>query len=338
MASLTEPGTPPSADYKDSKTGLIVFGILTMLAGGLCALFIPLMFFGQAMAPKSSPQPSLQMMLPGMVMYGVMAIALVWLGIGSIMARRWARAILLILSWSWLLMGVVAIAAMIYLMPLIMQGIRESAPAGQQPAMPAGSEAIFMWIPIVMMSVIMVFLPAVWIFFYRSRHVKATCEARDPVVRWTDRSPLPVIALSLWLAICVPMMVVMVFAYKGVAPFFGAFVSGPVGGAVYLLMAGVWAYGARGVYRLETRAWWIVLASVLLFATSAFVTYSRHDIGELYQLMGYPAEQIALIQKFNFFKGQTAAWLSVIGTVPFVLYLLFVRRYFHSRPPAPQAA
>ena len=30
------------------------------------------------------------------------------------------------------------------------------------------------------LGVVFVIVPAVWTFFYNSRHVKATCETRDP--------------------------------------------------------------------------------------------------------------------------------------------------------------
>ncbi len=84
---------PPAPAYRNRSGGLVFFGILTILLGCLCGLFIPLMLLGQKMAAAqghgAEAQP-LSMMLPVMVMYGALAVALVWLGIGSILARRWA--------------------------------------------------------------------------------------------------------------------------------------------------------------------------------------------------------------------------------------------------------
>ena len=60
-----------------------------------------------------------------------------------------------------------------------------------------------------MLGVFFIALPKVWIFFHNSRHVKATCEARYSVTRWTDACPLPVLALCLWLLVSAPMMLVM---------------------------------------------------------------------------------------------------------------------------------
>jgi hypothetical protein len=186
-------------------------------------------------------------------------------------------------------------------------------------------------IPALVLSVIYVIMPGIWVFFYRSRHVKATCEAYDPVVRWTDRCPLPVIAVSLWLAFSAPMMLVMAVAYKGVLPVFGTFVVGPLGSALCILLAVLWGYAAWAIYRLEWRGWWIVVVSIVLFSISAFVTYSRRDLTELYSLMGYPEEQIAQIQKFNFLKGPAMAWISIGGVVPLLGYLLYVRKFFRTK-------
>src|SRR2546423_12501878 len=91
--------------FRDRKAGLVVFGILTALMGCLCALLVPVMFFGQAMAATKGAGMGVHTMLPAAVMYGVIATIFIWLGIGSIMARRWARALLLILAWSWLIIG-----------------------------------------------------------------------------------------------------------------------------------------------------------------------------------------------------------------------------------------
>ncbi|MEA3208803.1 MAG: hypothetical protein QOE70_1860 [Chthoniobacter sp.] len=316
-----------SNEFKDRRTGLVIFGVLTILLGGLCALFILLMLFGQAMAAKAGSPSNGQMIAPALVMYGGLAVVLVWLGIGSMMARRWARALLLIFSSSWLAVGVFAFAFMSFVLPQFMESINAANPPGQA-ELPAAAKALMWVIPMIVLAVVYVILPIAWVLFYRSRHVKATCEALDPVERWTDRCPLPVIAVSLWLAFSAPMMLMMAVVYKGVLPVFGTFVVGPAGSALCVLLALLWGYSAWALYKLDIRGWWIVVASVIIFSISAFITYSRHDLMELYSLLGYPEEQIAQLQKFTFFKKQTMAWLSIIGAGPLLAYLFYVRKFF----------
>ena len=64
------------------------------------------------------------------------------------------------------------------------------------------------------------------------------------------------------------------------------------------------------------------------FSASCVVTYSRHDPMELYRLMGYADEQIAQIHRFSFFKRETMAWASLLYALPFLGYLLYIRKFF----------
>src|SRR5208283_4838121 len=91
--------TPSPPPHTDRSAGLIVFGILTILLGCLAGLFVLLILVGAAASAKATSAPAtFSTILPAISIYGVLAVALVWLGIGSIMARRWARALLLVFS------------------------------------------------------------------------------------------------------------------------------------------------------------------------------------------------------------------------------------------------
>src|SRR6185369_5783408 len=93
------PAPPPLPDFKDRRTGLLVFGILEILLGGLCLLLIGFMALGQAMLSRTSPGAvNSQALVPAMVIYLGLAAIFVCLGVGSIRCRRWARALLLILA------------------------------------------------------------------------------------------------------------------------------------------------------------------------------------------------------------------------------------------------
>jgi hypothetical protein len=131
--------TPAPLPYKDRSTGLIIFGILTILLGCLAGLFVPLMLVGQAVSAKTTGAPApFSTILPGLSIYGILAVALVWLGIGSIMARRWARALLLIFSWSWLVMGLFVLVIMAFLMPKMLANMSASGTT-VHPAMPSAA-------------------------------------------------------------------------------------------------------------------------------------------------------------------------------------------------------
>lgn len=330
MTNPTHPLTSPvaSPDYKDRSTGLMIFGILTMLLGCLSALFVPLMLFGKMMAAKAPNAPPVNhaAILPGIMVYGGLAVALIWLGIGSIKARRWARALLLIFSWSWLIMGIVMTAIMPYIMSKSFANLPPDAKTGQ-PTMPPG----FMTGMVIGMTlfffVAFVLLPAVWTYFYNSRHVKATCETRDPVTRWTDACPLPVLGFSVWTWFAVPMMLIMPLTGMAVMPCFGMFVSGVPGALLFLVIAAVWGVAGWWLYKLDARGWWLILIAMVLFIASALVTYANHDIIEMYQLQGLPQAQIDHIQKMGLLTGNRMSWFTVLFSLPFLGYLLFIKRY-----------
>jgi hypothetical protein len=320
---IIEAPVPPL--HKDRSAGLMVFGIFTILLGGLCGLFVPMMLLGQLAAAKTT-QTSISALLPAVMMYGGLAVALVWLGIGSIKARRWARVLLLIFSWSWLGMGLVVLALMAFVMPKIMANVPAGGTANQ-PAMTPEMMAAAMTVMLVVFGVIFVILPAAWVFFYKSQHVKATCEIRDPVPRWTDACPLPVLGFCLWLLLGVPMMLVMPLSGHCVMPFFGMFLTGLPGALFCLAVAVIWGYSGWSLYKLEPRGWWLILIALVASMVSGLLTFARHEVVEMYELMNYSPAQIEQMQKTGFLQGNTMEWLMVYSVLPFLIYLLFIKKF-----------
>ncbi len=115
-------------------------------------------------------------------------------------------------------------------------------------------------------------LPSVWTFFYSGKNVKATCEARDPVIRWTDACPLPVLAMCLWLSFSVLMMLVIPLAGHGVfSSLFGIFLSGSAGCDILSRPpppSGALPPGC--LYHLDQRGWWLILIAMCVYMVSSF--------------------------------------------------------------------
>lgn len=72
----------------------------------------------------------------------------------------------------------------------------------------------------------------------------------------------------------------------------------------------------------------MTILSILLFSISNVVTYTQHDIFEVYRLMGYPADQIQAMKAMPFINSKSMAVWSVLPMLPIVGYLLFIRHYF----------
>ena len=70
---------------------------------------------------------------------------------------------------------------------------------------------------------------------------------------------------------------------------------------------------------------------MVLFMVSAALTYAHHDISELYQLEGLPQAQIDQIQKSGLLTGNRMGWLAGCSALPFLAYILFVKKYFRAK-------
>src|SRR4029077_15686035 len=101
----------------------------------------------------------------------------------------------------------------------------------------------------------------------------------------------------LWLAFGSFAMLALPFAYRGMFPFFGTFLAGIPGTTIYLVMAVLWAYAAWTLFRLQLRGWWLVLIFSCIWSISCVLTYLHHDLEEMYQLMGIPQQQTAMVQQ-----------------------------------------
>jgi MFS family permease len=317
----------PAGDYKDRRAGLIGFGILLVAAGCVCALFVPLMVVGQAMAAQTTGTAlDIRMIIPSVMMYAGLAVAFVWVGIGSIRTRRWARALALILAWLWLVTGIFTLGFMAVLLPDLLSDL----PSGGQP-LPVAMRSAVMIVLLAIMGAVLVVLPGLLVLFYRSRHVKATCEARDPLPGWTEACPLPVLGLSLSLGFGAVSMLPSLVTYHSVVPWFGRLLSGAPGAVVILFMMALWSYCAWATYRLQPAGWWLSVVSSALMMLSAVVTLLRVDPIEMYRLMGFPEQQIDQMRQVGFLvQGRGLAVLTALFSLAFLGYLLSVKRHFHA--------
>lgn len=320
----------------DRRAGLIVFGVLSILVGCVCALIVPLMFLGQALSARATGQPAnYRMIVPLVTVYGALAVGFVWLGAGSILARRWARALLLVVAWMWLLLGVFTTGLMAFMLPHVLDASQMN---GEQLA--GGARLAVTIVSLALAAFVTMILPAAFILFYRSRHVRATCERLDPVPRWTDVCPLSVLALSLGLAFAPLSLVGMLIAYDSVFPFFGWLVTGAPATALLVLSAAACTYGAWATYRLKPAGWWVVTVMFGVLAVSSLLTFSRVDLLEVYRAMGYSREQISSLDDLPFVRGRALVGTSALLFIPLMWYLLSMKRHFREgpspEPPRPE--
>jgi len=317
--------TTGDSNYRDRKTGLVVFGVFEILMGAFCALMIPLMIVGMVasanLSKGSASSVSADTMIPGLLFYVLLATWFIWMGIGSIKARRWARALLLVTSWFWFISGMLGLVLMLVLIPNMYDQMGKSGQMPQQIA------AVMKYVMIGFMVIFYIIIPGAFVLFYGSKHTKATCEQRDPHVRWTDKCPLPVLALSLMSGCSAACMPLMGF-YGWAIPFFGSILSGPVGAGVALVGAVLLGYVAWGTYRLRTNAWWCAVSLVIIWGVSSGITFSRVSLMEFYENMNFPAQQLAMMKQLTLTQSPWMVLFCGLWVAIALAYLLCTRKFF----------
>jgi len=312
------------ATFKDRTVGLIVCGSVQVLIGGLCALMAPLMLLVTLIPQPGGTPASLQLMAPAVGFYGMVAVFFIWIGIGSILARRWARAVMLVCSWMWLIVGAMSMVNLLWMMPHMF----DQMPPGQQ--MPWGMILVTQIVTGGFAGCTYILLPLAFVLFYRSEHVWATCRYRDPKERWTDGCPLPVLALVIMFAFGAFSLVLMPF-YNYAMPWFGVFLDGASGAIVLSGVALLEIYLVWGLYHRRVAAWWTAVLFVAVGSLSGFLTMAQTDLMELYERMGFPAEQLDMIKQTGMVEKMSSMWwVGIPFAVAFLGYLVYVKRYFGS--------
>ena len=315
--SHQEPEALSTPEFKDRSLGLVIFGVIEILIGTLCALLVPLILVAGSLTGAAD----LRTTVPSMIVYVVVAAVFIWLGVGSVRARRWACELMLSLSWIWLVTGICSMVVGVWLVPVMLRG------------MGAGSDLppnFVFFVSLVVFGVIgflYVLLPGAFVLFYRSPHVAATCRVRDPQPQWTDDLPRRLLTLVIVWALAAVSVLVMP-AYGFVVPFFGVVLSGAGGAAVWVaILAGCVAL-AWGSARRARWAWWGGVVAIVLATLSSVITAVCVDPAEVIQAMGLPPEQTILLSGIAMPGRWVMAlvWVVVWGT--FLGYLMTVRRFF----------
>jgi hypothetical protein len=322
MYMVIDGKTSTDSGFKDMKTGLIAFGIIQILIGMFCsfgAFAVMLVMLLPNTGQTTSVNPT--MLIPSGLIYSVAAVWFIWMGFGSIRAKRWARALILVTSWIGLVSGFCAIIYMLMFLPAMSDQIARNG------KLPAEAVVLVKYVIVALMAFIYIIIPGALVLFYGNRHVRETCERRDPDICWTDKCPLPVLAISIIFVFLSASMLLMGF-YGWVVPFFGVILSGTAGAGVTFVCLALFGYVALGSYRLDMSAWWCAVLLMIAWGASVAVTFSRVNLFAFYEKMNYPAEQLALMKQLVQPMSNKFVWSFLLWAVVILGYLVYTRRYF----------
>jgi len=303
--------------FNNRSLGLVIFGVIEILIGVLCALLVPLILIATSLAGTADMRTT----MPSMVLYTVVAVVFIWLGVGSIRARRWACELTLSLSWIWLVTGICSVVVVAWLVPAMLRGMAATSD------LPTNFVFIVNLLVFVIIGFLYVLLPGAFVLFYRSPHVAATCRARDRSPQWTDDLPRRLLTLVIVWALAA-VSVLMMPAYGFVVPFFGVVLGGASGAAVWAAILTACVVLTWGSARRAPWAWWGGVVAIILATLSSVITAVRVDPAAFILAMGLPEEQMALLSEIAMPGRWVMALVWVVMWGTFLAYLMTVRRFF----------
>lgn len=175
------------AYFKDQIKPLIVFGVIRITIGVVGILSIFLGTIATIVSPDDAISTPTKIAIVLIIVLAGYFLAgwYILTGMGSIKARRWARELIYLSSWVEIIRIALGLIFILISTPfaLIMLG--------------------YATIPLLLLTILHTLIPVIFVLFYGSSAVRATCRFRDTQVRWNDKYPYLVAAAFLSFAVCI---------------------------------------------------------------------------------------------------------------------------------------
>jgi hypothetical protein len=317
---------------------LIVAGIAELVLSAFAALFglanLATLLFADRLA-LGRPRPALlgetplgsYLTLAVVGEYLGAAIFFLAVGIGTLRARRWARALMLVASWLWLAAGGMTTGLMAMMLPGVARGL------GADDAMAGAILAVVL----ALLGFFGVVLPALFVLLYNRRGVREIFERRHPEPDWTDGRPTSVLGLSLAMGLFGAVSLLML--PLGTAQLFGRVFTGAPAVLVIVVNAAAWGLMGWLLYRITPGGWW----ANVVFAAAMHVVWLTSLRGaaltELFTQTGVDTTSLGGTQEF---LDAWSAWLPYVLLASALIWigsLFYLRKYFRpARLPWPPSA
>jgi hypothetical protein len=332
LTDVTESGQPvpgaPSQKFADRSFRLKAAGAICAFLGAGSFLMALLSIFPLVFAKIAEGQAAIaspKMIAPAVGLYTFIGIFFLIAGIGTIRLRRWARNLMIVVAWGWLVIGVLSMVGWVLFLPrftAILEDVNNSP----------GAVRIAVIFVSAMMFVLYVLIPAVLVLLYRGRDARLTCEHYNSELSWTDRCPLQVLGVSVTLA-CGALSLLTTVAYGCIVPFFGILLHGVAGFIVVLAVMLILSWLTVETYRMRMRGWWGTVLFSVLGAFSVAVTFFFVDMREYYRLMDIPDSQMEMLARYDI-MAEPMVWVGMTAVFLFAWlgYLVYVRKYFKRGP------
>jgi len=346
--------SPAAPAFRPRNAAILTTGILLGLAGlSLCGTGVLTLLQTLAISQLDKLDPKAASELAGMkemmeslvlvnlLLYGGLGLVFLFAAFGCLAFRRWARPLALTLGWGWLYTGVVMMLSLTFTMGSMRQMMTRSVATAleNQPGTPPapsiesmeGVFTVFLVVYYAILLVFFVFLPALLVWLNWSDEVRQTLESRDPVPRWTDGRPVPLVGMTIASVFFAVMTLPGLLMMR--QPWMESFL--PPGPFKYLwfLIPLFWAYVAWGSYRRQIGAWIVALLGLVGGSVSGLLSMRDVDWGKIYRQMGMPEAQIGdLAEMMNrLFVPSKMGLLMAVALLPMLGFLIWVLREFRGK-------
>lgn len=248
--------------------------------------------------------------------YYIIAALLIPVGIGHVKLRRWALTLTQLYTWFWLGAGILLICNLIVLIPSAFR-------------FDLSRDVLIVRLVIIGVSsfIFLVLLPILALWFCKSEKVRLVFEEHDSNRYWTERYPLPLLALLLLFVIGIIVMHIAIF-FQSMFPIFGQIMLGRQ--SVYIislciLIMGILIYGT---VRLKIWAWWSSLVYISLLTISSVMSFARHSFYDIIIVMKLPAYEMGFLDKLIFLHDYHLVGLFAIPLLITLGLVIYSKRYF----------
>lgn len=308
------------SEYKNRRGWLIFFGVQLIGLGLLTLGMAALVAIGTAFASQTEGALPARMMIPAMLIYVLIGAMFIALGVGSIGTKRWAQALTLVISWMWLITGVLGTVGFVFMAPRMFSTL----PRDQAAAM-----TFAIGCSVVILAIFFVGLPLVFVLFYRAPSVRATVMTLDPVPRWTDSVPLPLLAFSVWMFLGGVSLLIAGTMYKAF-PLGNFILRGLAVPAVATALSALLFFISWGTLKRQMVAWWAALAVAAFGLVYSTTFLNKTDFSAWYEAMDMPMDPQQLEMMEAMYSGPFyLVWMGAL-MVGYIAFLFYIRRYFQN--------
>jgi hypothetical protein len=307
---------------KDRKTLLLILGIIEILGAAFFLLMGLMNFINMANMPVEVALPAKLTWMSCLNMVWL-AGGMLWLGYGTLTAKRWAPPVCRALCLMTCAIGLLSFFMVFGILDFKSMMLESMKNTGQQ--MPDNFIEIMIVVMALVMGIFYVILPAIWFFLNRGPNINRTCEEADPNPRWTDGLPLSLISMNL---ICLGYIAALLYVpfYQFALPFFGHLLTGWKGALAHLFAATLIWTCAKGIRQRKIWGWGGLLAIGITYGYSSVLTFSSGGLEEIYRAMGYPEDLTKM--SLAMFPEDAFSTMGLIWGGVFVVFMLYTLRHF----------